>query len=628
MKIKELTLTNIGPFVGRHTIDFTTGGGKNIVLIGGKNGAGKTTVLKSIKIGLYGCFAYGYKTENITYMKEIGSILSYFAESGEYSIKLTVELAEKFSESEYVILRSWRKHNESITETLSVAKDGEILSESDSLEFAGKIRAVASPELVNSYIFDGEAVGGFIDSDKTDVYLRSVFNSIFNIDILYQFREDLTAYLNNEKSRANVSSEYGLSSMLTEVNGKKASLSSIKERRKVLRSEINDINIRLAALQNEFIKLGGIPKEQARELRCGVKSLEKATNENYRMLREFYEDYLPYCILAKEIASVADRGRRELPGIYASMLEEVQRYMKVDFSAYIDELKSVSGEPMLGLKEEEITELDRLAEITQSKKASAVSVLSGKNNLVDKMTEMRGALESSFSVARLDEIITETKKLTEEFAAVKNSEARTAETAAELEREIAVMLDKYEKMLDAGKRGKTVEKSYLICASCIKVVDRLTEHIKTDKLKALSAATLAMFNETVRKTDYLSGIEIDGDFDLRLYSKGKRFDMSALSAGETQILVSCIIRAMFKISGRREMFVFDSPLARLDGETRTLFINNIVADIGDQVVILSTDSEFIGKEYMSVSDRIARTYLLDYDDASNSTVVRQSYFGE
>ena len=110
MKIKELTLTNIGPFVGRHTIDFTTGGGKNIVLIGGKNGAGKTTVLKSIKIGLYGCFAYGYKTENITYMKEIGSILSYFAESGEYSIKLTVELAEKFSESEYVILRSWRKH--------------------------------------------------------------------------------------------------------------------------------------------------------------------------------------------------------------------------------------------------------------------------------------------------------------------------------------------------------------------------------------------------------------------------------------------------------------------------------------------------------------------------------------
>lgn len=53
-----------------------------------------------------------------------------------------------------------------------------------------------------------------------------------------------------------------------------------------------------------------------------------------------------------------------------------------------------------------------------------------------------------------------------------------------------------------------------------------------------------------------------------------------------------------------------------------------MADIGDQVVILSTDSEFIGKEYMSVSDRIARTYLLDYDDASNSTVVRQSYFGE
>ena len=79
MKIKELQLQNIGPYSGRHKIDFNTSNSKNIILIGGQNGAGKTTILKAIKIGLYGCFAYGYKTENMSYFKEVESLLSYHA---------------------------------------------------------------------------------------------------------------------------------------------------------------------------------------------------------------------------------------------------------------------------------------------------------------------------------------------------------------------------------------------------------------------------------------------------------------------------------------------------------------------------------------------------------------------
>jgi DNA sulfur modification protein DndD len=83
---------------------------------------------------------------------------------------------------------------------------------------------------------------------------------------------------------------------------------------------------------------------------------------------------------------------------------------------------------------------------------------------------------------------------------------------------------------------------------------------------------------------------------------------------------------MFKISGRREMFVFDTPLARLDSETRTLFIRNIVANISDQVLILSTDSEFVGDNYDLISKNIARTYLLNYNDATKATTIELRYF--
>lgn len=55
MRIKRLTLNNIGSFAGEHSFLFQTDNSqKQIVLIGGRNGAGKTTLFESIRLCLYG----------------------------------------------------------------------------------------------------------------------------------------------------------------------------------------------------------------------------------------------------------------------------------------------------------------------------------------------------------------------------------------------------------------------------------------------------------------------------------------------------------------------------------------------------------------------------------------------
>ena len=50
MRIKKIILYNIGPYIDRNIFDLSSDENRNIVLIGGKNGAGKTTFFKSIKI--------------------------------------------------------------------------------------------------------------------------------------------------------------------------------------------------------------------------------------------------------------------------------------------------------------------------------------------------------------------------------------------------------------------------------------------------------------------------------------------------------------------------------------------------------------------------------------------------
>src|SRR6056297_3560131 len=56
MNIESLTLNNIRNYRGDNIIHFSNNkdGNKNITLIGGLNGAGKTTALESIKLCLYG----------------------------------------------------------------------------------------------------------------------------------------------------------------------------------------------------------------------------------------------------------------------------------------------------------------------------------------------------------------------------------------------------------------------------------------------------------------------------------------------------------------------------------------------------------------------------------------------
>lgn len=54
VSIDSLTLNNFGPYYGEHTIDFSTEEGKCGILVGGRNGAGKTHLLRALYLAVVG----------------------------------------------------------------------------------------------------------------------------------------------------------------------------------------------------------------------------------------------------------------------------------------------------------------------------------------------------------------------------------------------------------------------------------------------------------------------------------------------------------------------------------------------------------------------------------------------
>ena len=54
MLLEKITLENFGIYKDQNTLDFTSTVEKPIVLCGGKNGGGKTTLFDSVMLCLYG----------------------------------------------------------------------------------------------------------------------------------------------------------------------------------------------------------------------------------------------------------------------------------------------------------------------------------------------------------------------------------------------------------------------------------------------------------------------------------------------------------------------------------------------------------------------------------------------
>lgn len=627
MKINKITLTNIGPYAGENIFDFRTDEKKNIILIGGKNGAGKTTLLKAIKIGLFGCFSFGFRNENATYFKEVEKMLSNQADSSIFKISIDFEYVENLTKYNYVLSRSWGKENGELKENVNVLDAGKSLTESSVDDLINKIRSITSPALINSFIFDGEKIGNIIESGKTKEYIRELFSCIFNIDLLDQFEKDLMQYLNYRDNYTS-EEEYELTCQVNKINTLKTDIKNESDYYQSLQKKTFDIQIRIQSLQKEFAQIGGIKKDELTVLQNGIKDIEKSAEVNNKILRDFYEDYLPFSIVQKNISDIIKKAESELPKMYGEMLEKVQNYLHVDFSQYINVLCADKNKRLYELQEDEIEKLKQLLLNLKNKKNVVIKLLSNKELLSNQLMKMRDSLTNNESIDRINEIIKQVAELQKEYEFCISEAKEISEQLVDMNKELSLLLIRYNDLFEKHKKSRLLGNSYLICSNTIKVCDQIKKYLIKEKLDKIGQTCCTLFTQTIRKKDFISDVKIDEDFGLHLFFNGTEIKEDYLSAGETQILVSCLIWSMFKISGRREMFIFDTPLARLDEQNRVAFSQNIVATISGQVVILSTDSEFTKANYNIISNKVIRKYLLDYNDSTKVTNVKNAYFGE
>ena len=163
----------------------------------------------------------------------------------------------------------------------------------------------------------------------------------------------------------------------------------------------------------------------------------------------------------------------------------------------------------------------------------------------------------------------------------------------------------------------------------IEVIQAYRLRLQAYKTAHLASVVTDCYLKIANKKLLISHVTIDDNtLDFQYWnSKGEIVPWNVISAGEKQLMVTAILWALAKCSHNRLPVVIDTPLARLDSAHRKLMVKNYFPYASDQTVILSTDSE-IDKQYYNILEPfIGKEYYLDYNDETQSTTVRQGFFG-
>lgn len=628
MKINYIKLNNIGPYVGEHKFDLNTNSSKNIVLIGGKNGAGKTTFLKALKYGLFGSFSLGLKTDTESYFNEIENILNNQSKNNFY-IEIEYEYVEDFEVKKFLIKRSWRKLKSIIHEEVKIFSNDILLNDYETKELVDKLRAITSPQLINSYIFDGEKIGAIIENGEISAYLEEIFNSIFSIDMIEQTKRDLENYLNKKAVESKNKSQIDSINYINKINALKSEIKMCENNLNSYNSSRNNLVIMRKNNVDNFYKLGGLTKKQ-QELQIKKINQFNIEKENMnKIVRSFIEDDLPLYMNINLLEDALTQSYLERQNKFPKYLEEIEKIVNMDLSDLKSKLLEniFNCEDIHSLNDEQIDNLSNRLFLIVKNVFEIKPYLKDKYIKIDEYKMMKKNILDNENIETINLLLNENKKIDTSLKDLENTISDIESQLQKLKNELNMYYILYEKTNEEIKKEILMDSSFLIGKSALDICDKFIKNITKYKIKQVSNTALEIFNDTIRKKNFISSLNITKDFKLELYnSLNIMIDPKTLSAGEMQILISSLIWSMFRISGRREMFIFDTPLARLDKDNRQNFIEKIISTISSQVIILSTDSEFIDDNLEIIDSQIYNKYLLNYDVSLGQTNVIRDYF--
>lgn len=663
MKFIELVLQNFGPYAGRQIITLDTQvddeNSRPILLLGGMNGGGKTTLMDAIRLALYGHRAYCSSRGSLNYGEFLVQCINNQIKPHENArVELVFEHIENDKPIQYRIIRTWDKNIKDGKDSLGIfnTKDNTWKLEDLVNTWDDFIENLLPLGISNLFLFDGEQIKELAEQETPPPLVADAIRALLGLELAEKLVADIEILANRKRKELADTKDL-------------ANLEEIEEKLKYLQDEFEEVkevetsqetSLRISEKEekesfDKFVSEGGkIAAERSQlEKERDQKILE--VEEARLGMCEMAGGVLPLSLVKNLLTQAQSQGEKEFKIQQAQIASDIlfERDKRLlDLIAKLDILPEESAKikdflnedittlnanfiqpqkPWLLADADSLSQLGNILYYLQNARNLAKQQLKILQNKEDEIVALERQVQTAASPEEYNHLVDALKKAQKNVTNIKANYETTKRRATELEAEIEANKKELKEYTTQTIDKKNTEHIITASAKVQETLKLFRQKLTLRKLNKLEIEVTECFRYLLHKSDLVHRVAIDtSTFSLSLYDLQARIvPKHRLSAGEKQLLAIAFLWGLARMSGRRLPIAIDTPLGRLDSSHRSNLIEKYFPSASHQVILLSTDTE-IGKadvEKLRKNDAIAREYLLKYDSAQRqTTVIENQYF--
>ena len=679
--IDSLTLENFGPFYGAHTLDFRSLEGKCGILVGGKNGAGKTHVLRALYIAVVGESGVGdlkrveTGSEATRFVFEKSLNRRALAE-GQDTIRLTAVITlrdDKVGSRKVELHREIRFRPNSSPVWGHSAVRSDTPGHIDDEQVIQKLRDAFLPRhLARFFFFDAER------SQSINLGQQDIVEGVSRILGLWTYSEletDLRQLINSKIPRVfSTAGGPNPETTLAELNGKVITIEGVlKARRKeheILERDFHEIEVELLEVEDDLKTLGAVDPVELEKAQERHTELTKTKSKLESKLTEAWELSLPVSLLGsyrKELYNAlnAEERRREWesakstvepkipqvkqdvfgnpPQAFALQPDVESFYMKrledamhklfhpppegIPDRIYVADRNDTSAQIRARLAVNQ-GELGDLAEMCLSIEIMDVEL----RELNQKLKQMQQNSVAFKRGAELHEnrgkLLADRERISKRLKEIEADTAIKEVELVDLKRQESIQ----QEIANKAERGESLA---ALATRYREAAGEIRSRAAIQMRRQISEEVGRLWVEITEREREFDGMEFDSHWQCWLVRRdGKKvtWEETNTSAGQRQVRMLAFYEALRRLAKLVPPLVIDTPLARLDKEVRANVLDQLYLS-GHQSIILSTNAEIDpeGPLFDRIRDRLGRVYTLHphgKPDSLNYEVrITSDYFG-
>lgn len=638
-----------------------------IILIGGGNGCGKTTLFDAIYHALY-----GLKIENERHFEELFNA-GVKNEQGMTNKQIVLEVT--FSglvlnqEQQYKLKRAYMLDEGRVLESVTLNMGGNQFTygsgtpsaqRATNEEIVNKIIAANLPaELSNYFLFDAMKTSDLVKEEQINKLIMKNINSVMGFNKYAQLRKVSESLLSEKKAERMQNDKI------------KEEYTNLNTAKQTLDDEIKKLNDEYGAALNyanenkeqyDQVKAGKDSDEVTREMMTKLEQAVKSTvdlegkySQEIDTLAKDLETKVIYPKLASVIKTEIDvilQAKQDVKAARVNLLTDSQiegitkqlvslieeRYVRegtIDIPSLVNELKSLQEkantveDKFSYLTTSEVEVLDKLVStaisnpfVTLDEKRERLNQdIAQMPKQKEKLKEYQRTLNGSdYTFLELYEKNTaRIKELKDIIEAKKNESKEMGRKIATYDYDIPQVPDPQYDMLcvlpDFFKN---------LSAKLLRAKKASIERMMRDQLNI----NLIVYAGVVGRVE-LSANESD-DISFKIYHKnGNEIYLSQLNAGAKQTVMQVLLKVLYNLGDYEPPVMIDTVMGVLDKESREVIIEKYFPDLAHQTILLSTDTEITTEhDFEKIQAYVAKTYTLHRDKENQCTTISEDYFGQ